>query len=426
VTRGCAPCLSLHAVEKVVLMSSESLWQTLSERGLIAQSTGNRADMEAALACQARFAVYAGFDPTADSLHVGHLLTLSVLREFARAGHRVIAVIGTATALVGDPTGRSEARPLLDETTVSRNAAGVETSIRAALSPFSDKVEIRRNGEWFVGMGWMSFLRDVGRLVSVNRVLALESVKARLEADGMSFLELAYPLMQAYDFLTLHREVGPLIQVGGSDQWGNIVAGHDLIARSGGGGGGAMGMTHPLLTRADGVKMGKTAGGAVWLNRERLSDFGFFQFWRTAADADAVKMARMISDLDSRLADAAEGGLSHDAETLKAALAFSMTERIRGAASAAAAAAASCGRGAVAEGLPEVWASLGEAADLPLLMVRAGLAGSKAAARRLAAQGGLRVNNEARASLVLTDADISAGVVVLSSGRTRHCAIRLG
>lgn len=392
------------------------LMRGLAARGAI-KDCSDAGGLDRLLADGARVSVYAGFDPTAGSLHVGHLATLSVLRSFAAHGHRAIAVIGTATALVGDPTGRSEARPLLDPADVDANAVGVESSIRRALTPFADAAKIRRNGEWLARAGWIGFLREVGRLVPVSRLLALESVRSRVDGGGMSFLELAYPLMQAADFLRLVREAdgGPVVQVGGSDQWGNICAGLDLVARTGCDTP-AFGMTHPLLTRSDGTKMGKTSGGAVWLNPDLLSDFDFFRFWRTLPDADAPAVARLV---DAGIPD----GREEDPESFKEALATEMTSRIRGEAAAASALAASRARGRSAEGLPVTDLAEGET-DLAQALVLAGLAQSKGAGRRLAEGGGVRVNGTKRLSPVLEDADFVGGVAVLSAGRTRHAAVR--
>ena len=398
------------------------LLRALERRGRIKDISEPEA-LDALLDSGARVSVYAGFDPTADSLHAGHLATLSLLREFARAGHRAVAVVGTATALVGDPTGRTLSRPLLDRACIEENAAGVERSIRQAVSPFADRLDLRRNSEWFDAVGWITFLRDTGSLVPVRRVLALDGVRTRLESDGMSFLELAYPLMQAFDFLTLSRELGPLVQIGGSDQWGNICTGLDLIGKAGGGAA-AFGMTHPLLVKADGTKMGKTAGGAVWLDGARLDAAAFFRFWRTLPDADAASVARLVSDMEwpGGPVDAVQ------AELLKEALAVEMTARMHGVPAAAAAREASRNRGRSAHGLPTTGLSGDASTDLAAALVAAGLAPSKGAARRLAQGGGVRVNGCRRglAEMALGPDDFRDGVAVLSAGKTRHAAVRIG
>jgi tyrosyl-tRNA synthetase len=393
----------------------------LDRRGLIKDCSG-LAELDGLLASGRRIAVYAGFDPTAGSLHVGHLATLTVLRVFAAHGHEVLPVLGTATAMVGDPSGRTAARPLLAKDDVERNAAGVSESIRRGLG--DARATFLRNGDWIGDAGLVDFLRDVGSRVALSKLLAQESVKSRLGDSGISFLEACYPLLQAWDFrhLAVGRQV--TLQVGGSDQWSNICMGLDLIGRTESATGRAFGLTHPLLLDSKGAKMGKTTGGAVWLNPGDMDDYGFFRWWRTLPDADAPRIARMLSDLEPSKVDDAEerGGLA--VEGLKEALALSMTARIRGEAAALAADAASRARGASAEGLREVGATGEEAHDLPALAVRAGLAASKGAARRLAAQGGLRVDGEPRTELALTTAELARGIVVLSAGRTRHCAVR--
>lgn len=272
-------------------MANEDIFPELSARGLV-KDVSDAAELRDHL--RGTVAVYAGFDPTAGSLHAGHLMTLTVLRRLAAAGHRVIAVVGTATGLVGDPSGRNETRPLMDTAALRANVEGVEQSIRSVLG---SGAEIRRNGDWVGGMGFVDFLREVGRHVPVPRMLALDSVRSRLaDGDGtISFMEFSYSLLQAYDFLKFAREFPVMVQIGGSDQWGNICMGLELIRKSGHDGI-AFGMTHPLLTRSDGSKMGKTSKGAAWLNRDRMSDFDFFQFWRNVADDDVARLLTMLGE----------------------------------------------------------------------------------------------------------------------------------
>lgn len=408
------------------------LIKDLHARGCI-KDCSDIAALDALLASGTRVAVYVGFDPTADSLHVGHLMSLSVMRRFAQAGHVVLPVLGTATALVGDPSGRSEARPVLDEEGMERNAEGLAESIARAIGADGD-VRLLRNGDWFRGMGWIQFLREVGSHVPLGRMLALEAVRSRLGEDGggISFLEFGYSLMQGFDFLHLGGEFPHLVQVGGSDQWGNICMGLELIGKRRGpmrggafDGGHAFGLTHPLLTKANGEKMGKSAGNAVWLNPARLDDFAFFRFWRTVDDADVVRLARLLSDRPLSEIEAFEGVDGRQLDALKEFLALEMTARIRGVDEAERALTASRGRGATAEGLEAVEVSPEELADLPALMVRLGLADSKGAARRLSAGGGVRVNGVATSRLALEEGDLKGGVAVVSAGKTRHAAVRV-
>ena len=394
----------------------------LGSRGLL-KDCSDLDGLDAVLATGQKISVYAGFDPTAASLHVGHLATLKVLRTFAQHGHEVIAVLGTGTAMIGDPTGRTTARKMLGADEVTGNASGVFQSIRLALGGLP--VNIVCNGDWIGEADLLWFMREVGARIPLSRLLAQDSVKSRLGDTGISFLEACYPLLQAWDFWHLSSTRPVLLQVGGSDQFGNIVMGLELISRSGQVGQKAFGLTHPLLTKAHGEKMGKTGGGAVWLNPDSLDAFGFYRFWRTLPDADTPRVAEMLSDIlpDVIAAAKLQGGLAVD--HLKAELAFVMTEALRGHDAAVAAQTASQGRGAVADGLPTSEASPDDISDVSELLVKVGLAASKSAGRRLAAQGGLRVNGVQRTELVLTDADFVGGIVVLSAGKTQHRAIRL-
>jgi tyrosyl-tRNA synthetase len=412
----------LYAQRRTQVNQQDDILHALGQRGRL-KDTSDSAGLHSLLMSGQKLAVYAGFDPTADSLHAGHLASIAVLREFARTGHRTIAVIGTATALVGDPTGRSQARPLLGTAQVAQNAQGVENSLRRAMEPFTQRLEVRRNGEWFEGMGWIEFLREVGSHVPVRHVLALDGVRTRLDGDAMSFLELAYPLMQAFDFMKLSREVGPLVQVGGSDQWGNICTGLDLISRSSLPANQAFGLTHPLLVRSDGTKMGKSAEGAVWLNPGCLDDFGFFRFWRTLSDADVRATALMVADMEWPQEEV-DGTTM---ERLKEELALEMTSRIRGPNAARAALEASRSRGRSAEGLDGFHLDAQKAGDLAGALVQARLVPSRGAALRLARQGGLRVNGTVRRedNMKLHPEDFVDGAAVVSAGKTRHAALRV-
>lgn len=392
----------------------------LSRRGLVKDCTQIN-ELDILLCSEKSISVYAGFDPTASSLHVGHLASIEVLRAFAENGHRTIAVIGTATALVGDPSGRHSARALLDEATIERNARGIEESIRRGLGDYADRVEFRRNSEWLSGAGWIGFLREVGSLVAVQKILSLESVRTRLDGEGMSFLELAYPLMQAFDFLTLSREVGALVQIGGSDQWGNICTGLDLIARADNTHTPVFGLTHPLITNKDGTKMGKSANGAIWLNPSMLSDFEFFQFWRTLPDEVAPVIAGTLCERSFHENDV----MDTNPEMFKQRLAFALTTRIRGLQAAQNALQGSCNRGKAGNGLPEFSVLPEQACDLANAAIIAGLTPSRAAARRLAVAGGLKVNGQPRNEMTLSARDFIDGVAVVSVGKTRHAAIRI-
>lgn len=236
---------------------------------------------------------YIGFDPTADSLHVGHLVQIMTLVHFQKAGHKPFALVGGATGMVGDPSGKSQERNLLDEETLNHNVACVQKQLEKFLDFSGDNAaEMVNNYDWFKNFSFLEFIRDVGKHLSVNYMLAKDSVKSRLET-GMSFTEFSYQLVQGYDFYYLNKNKKCIIQLGGSDQWGNIVTGTELIRRKGGGE--AYAVTTPLIKKADGTKFGKTEGGSVWLDPEKTSAFEFYQFWFNSSDTDAVNYIRIFT-----------------------------------------------------------------------------------------------------------------------------------
>lgn len=336
--------------------------------------------------------VYAGFDCTADSLHVGNLLSLLLLRRFQKAGHRVVAVIGTGTTLIGDPSGKDKARPIITPETVQKNADGIEKDIRAILGK---SAIVRRNGDWLLGLNYIDFLREIGSRIPINKMLALDSVKTRLEKEeGMSFLEFNYSLFQAFDFLTLSREFGNVIQVGGSDQWGNITMGCELIRRLDGREG--FGLTTPLIMDANGEKFGKSAGNAVWLSERKLNAFDFWQFWRNVDDRDVRRFLNLFGDV----AIADEEGFSQAVEKvgineLKKALASEVTRIVRGTAAADQARlhAEELFEQGKFTNLPEITFTKDE--DLASVMVRTGKVESKGAARRLIEGNGVKIDDVA-------------------------------
>ena len=379
-------------------------------------------------------AAYIGFDATADSLHVGSLVQIMLLRRLQRAGHRPIVLMGGGTTKVGDPSGRDDVRALLSDADIARNIAGIKRSFDRFLTfgdgP-SDAVMVD-NSAWLDGLSYIPFLREVGRHFSVNRMLSFDSVKLRLEREQpLSFLEFNYMILQAYDFLELSRRHDCILQMGGSDQWGNIVNGVELARRIDDRA--LFGLTAPLITTASGAKMGKTAAGAVWLSEERLSPYDYWQFWRNADDADVGRFLRLFTDLPlpeiARL-EAPAGAAINDA---KIALANEATRLAHGA--AAAAAAAETARRTFVEGgvgaeLPTVEVPQGELqSGIPAidLLRRSGLAASNGEARRLIRAGGARVNDavirDETAAISLADLT-PGGFVKLSAGKKRHALVR--
>ena len=309
----------------------KSVIQDLQSRGLIAQTT----DIEAldALLNEQKIALYCGFDPTADSLHIGHLLPVLALRRFQQAGHTPIALVGGATGMIGDPSFKAAERSLNSAETV----AGWVESIRNQLKPFlsfdgENAAIMANNADWFGSMNCLDFLRDIGKHFSVNAMLNKESVKQRIERDdvGISFTEFAYSLLQGYDFAELNKRHGAVLEIGGSDQWGNITAGIDLTRRLHQKQ--VFGLTLPLVTKSDGTKFGKTEGGAVWLNAKKTSPYQFYQFWLKVADADVYKFLKYFTFLSIEEIDAIEAkdkasGTKPEAQRI---LAEEMTRLIHG------------------------------------------------------------------------------------------------
>lgn len=275
--------------------------------------------------------VYCGFDPSADSLHVGSLVPITVLTHFQRAGHRVVALVGGATGMIGDPSGKSAERNLLDEDTLRRNEAGIQEQLGRFMTFGGENgAALVNNYDWFRGFGFLSFIRDVGKHITVNYMTAKESVKKRLET-GMSFTEFSYQLVQGYDYLHLHRELGCRLQVGGSDQWGNITTGTELIRKIDGGE--AEAMTFPLITKADGTKFGKSEQGNVWLDAGRTSPYQFYQFWLNVSDEDAIRYLKVYTFLPLEEIDALAGehAAAPQRRLAQQRLAGELTVRVHGA-----------------------------------------------------------------------------------------------
>jgi tyrosyl-tRNA synthetase len=377
----------------------------LAWRGLIAQST----DLDALRAAMAEgpITVYCGFDPTAPSLHVGNLVPLLALTRLQRAGHRAIGLVGGATGLIGDPSGRSTERSLNSSDVVAEWVERIRVQVEKFIDFSDEKVGVLvSNLDWTEGMSAIDFLRDVGKHFPVNRMLARESVSARLGGDGLSYTEFSYQILQANDYLELNRRYGCTLQIGGSDQWGNITAGTDLIRRVTGNH--VHALTVPLITKADGTKFGKTAGGAVWLNPEMTSPYAFYQFWLNADDRDVVRFLKIFSFKSREEIEELEKASSERpaARAAQRALAKEFTTLLHGAEECDAvieASAALFGQGSLEE-LPE--RTLGDAlAEVPRaevpglgasivdLLAESGLVNSKSEARRAVKEGGAYLNN---------------------------------
>jgi tyrosyl-tRNA synthetase len=402
--------------------------RTLHERGFIHQQT-DAAALDAA-ACRGVVTAYVGYDATADSLHVGNLVSIMLLRHLQRTGHRPIVLMGGGTTKVGDPSGRDETRQLLSEAQIEANIASIRQIFEHYLdfSGGASGAMVVNNDDWLGKLEYIPFLRDIGRHFTINRMLTMDSVRLRLEREQpLTFLEFNYMILQGYDFIELHKRFGCTLQMGGSDQWGNIVQGVELGRRVRDAE--LFGLTSPLITTASGAKMGKTASGAVWLNPKRLSPYDYWQFWRNTEDADVGRFLRMFTDLP--LAEIARLDALRDAEIneAKKILANEATRLCHGSAAAAAAlaTAAQAFSGAAAEGLPTF--SLKGATAVPVIeiAVALGLAGTRSEARRLIEQGGVRLNDEVvrSATAIVAESDLdSAGAARLSVGKKRHGLLR--
>jgi tyrosyl-tRNA synthetase len=429
--------------------SEMSLLDDLRWRNLVHQTT-DEAGFDQWLAEKPR-TLYAGFDPTADSLHVGHLLPLLLLRWFQRAGHAPIAVVGGATGMIGDPTGKSEERNLLTKEQLDANVAGLRTQMERFLDfdAGTHSAKLVNNYDWTASWTYLEFLRDIGKNFPVNVMLAKDSVKGRLGRDdaGMSYTEFSYMLLQAYDFVYLYDKFGCELQVGGSDQWGNITAGTDLARRMRGAQ--LHGLTCPLLMKSDGTKMGKTAGGALWLSAKRVSPYQFYQYWINVDDADVGNSLRMLTELPREEIEALDAARAQDAaaRASQRCLAEELTRLVHGDDGLAAARRATdIFFGAEIadlddEQLTQIFAdvpsqtvsraALADEGGLPIVdaLVTAGLAKSKGDARRTVEQGGAYVNNR-RIDVVdhrLTEADLaSETVMVLRSGKKKYALLRFG
>ncbi|MBU4239594.1 MAG: tyrosine--tRNA ligase [Alphaproteobacteria bacterium] len=404
--------------------------RTLQARGYIHQITHPTELDEAA--ASGVVAGYIGFDATAPSLHVGSLIQIMMLRRLQQAGGKPIVLMGGGTTKVGDPTGKDTSRPQLTEETIQSNIDSIQT-VFAKFLTFGDgptDAVMVNNDDWLSGYGYIQFLRDFGTHFTVNRMLSFDSVKLRLEREQpMTFLEFNYMLMQSVDFLELNRALKVTLQMGGSDQWGNITSGVDLVRRVDQKA--AFGLTTPLLTTASGGKMGKTAQGAVWLNAEQLSPYDYWQFWRNAEDADVGRFMRLFTDLGlEQIAEyeALEGAAINEAKKALADAATTLLHGAEEAAKARAAAETAFEKGQVSADLPTVELPAAEVygAMIAAVVTKAGLTASNGEARRLAQGGGLRMNDVAVSdgAQLLTEADLKDGVIKLAAGKKKIVLVR--
>jgi tyrosyl-tRNA synthetase len=396
-----------------------SLLKLLDERAYIHQLT----DPEGLDALAAREPVtgYIGFDATAPSLHVGSLVQIMMLRRMQQAGHKPIVLMGGGTTKVGDPSGKDEARQLLTEEQIAANVAGIRKVFERFLT-FGDgptDAVMLNNAEWLNGLQYVEFLREVGRHFTINRMLTFDSVRIRLDREQpLTFLEFNYMILQAYDFLELSRRAGCRLQLGGSDQWGNIVNGIELTRRIDGTE--VFGVTTPLITNPDGSKMGKTAQGAVWLDEQLLSPYDYWQFWRNTDDSNVGRFLRLFTDLpidEVERLEARSGAEINEAKIVLATEATAMLHGREAAEAAAETARATFERGGAGEDLPTL--SIGDGINIAHALTALGFTPSNKEAKRKIAEGAVRLNDE-----VIADAGITVAVVgdpvKLSLGRKKH------
>ena len=404
--------------------------RVMIERGYVADCTDYEGLDRALLA--GPVTAYIGYDATAASLHVGHLLNIMMLRWFQKTGNRPITLMGGGTTKVGDPSFRSEERPLLDAAAIQSNIDGMGQVFARYLDYGDDAALMLNNAEWLDGLNYLEFLRDIGRHFSVNRMLSFESVKSRLDREqSLSFLEFNYMILQAYDFLELHRRYGCQLQMGGSDQWGNIVNGIDLTRRVDDAV--IWGLTSPLLTTSDGRKMGKSAGGAVWLSSAMLSPYEFWQFWRNTTDADVGRFLKLYTELPVEECDRLGALQGSEINEAKMRLANEVTTLLHGADAAASAEATARevfeqgGAGGDLEIATLPAGSLDGGLSVVQMLVQTGITASGKEAKRLIAEGGLRLNNDPVSDPQLPiDAALIGDGLKVSVGRKKHRMVRIG
>mgnify|MGYP002541162968 FL=1 len=398
-----------------------NVFDTLKERDLIAQITHEDEIRE--LLGKEKVTFYIGFDPTADSLHVGHFLQMMVMAHMQRAGHRPIAILGGGTAMIGDPTGKSDMRKMLTREQLDHNAACFKKQLSKFVDFTDDKALMLNNADWFLNLNYMEFLRDIAVHFSVNRMLTAECFKSRME-KGLTFLEFNYMLLQGYDFYKLNREYGCVLELGGDDQWSNILGGIELIRKKTGKQ--AYGMTFTLLTTSQGKKMGKTESGALWLDPEKTSPYEFYQYFRNVDDEDVIRCLKLITFVPMDEIRRLEKLQGQELNEAKRILAFEVTKLVHGeeeAKKAMETAESLFGNRGNTENMPTTAMAL-DADDFGLLdvMQKAGLIGSKGEGRRLIEQGGVSVDDQKVTDVAyrLTKEQIAAGVVIKKGKKVYH------
>jgi len=402
-----------------------SLYKEFLDRGLLAQTTN--AEAVADLIDNKKITFYIGFDPTADSLHVGHFMQMKIMAHMQRAGHRPIAIFGGGTAMIGDPSGKSDMRKMLTKETIAHNIECFKKQMARFIDVSDGKALFLNNGDWLLNLNYVDFLREVGVHFSVNRMLSAECYKSRMET-GLTFLEFNYMLMQSYDFYRLFTDYGCRLEFGGDDQWSNIIGGVELVRRKTGKD--VYGMTFQLLTNSEGKKMGKTEKGAVWLDPEKTSPYEFFQYWRNIADADVIKCMKMLTFIPMSEINEYAKCQGSELNRVKEIFAYEVTKLVHGedeATKALETARQVFLSGGISADMPTTVLAAGDFADGKItvidMLVKSKLAPSKGEARRLIQQGGIAVNDK---KVEAFDAVVSAselegeGLVIKKGKKVYH------
>ena len=401
-----------------------TVFEELKRRGLIAQMTNEEKIKDILENEKCRF--YIGFDATADSLHVGHFLQLTVMRRLQQAGHVPIALLGTGTTMVGDPTGRTDLRQMLDKNEIKANAQRFKDQMSRFVDFSDGKAIFVENGDWLLNLNYIEFLRDVGKYFSVNKMLTAECIKSRME-HGLSFLEFNYMIMQSYDFLRLYQDFGCKIQIGGDDQWSNILGGIDLVRRVERQE--VYGLTFALLTTKDGKKMGKTQKGALWLDQKKCSPYEFFQYWRNIDDAEVIKCLKMLTFIPIEEIESMQGWEGSQLNKAKEILAFEVTKMVHGEFAANDALKTSqslFSSGIDDDNMPTTVLSdddfEGQSIGVLKLLVVCNLCKSNAEARRLVEQGGVAINGKkvADSKAFLNKSEFDDGLTIKKGKKVFH------
>ncbi|MBQ7717792.1 MAG: tyrosine--tRNA ligase [Clostridia bacterium] len=406
----------------------QNVFDTLKERGLIAQTTHEEEIRE--LLGKEKVTFYIGFDPTADSLHVGHFLQMVVMRHMQLAGHRPIALVGGGTGMVGDPSGRTDMRQMLTVETIRHNCERFKEQLSKVIDFSDGKAIMVNNADWLMDLNYIEFLRDIGSCFSVNKMLTAECFKSRLER-GLSFIEFNYMLMQSYDFLCLNRKYGCQIELGGDDQWSNILGGIDLVRRKDNKQ--VYGMTFALLTTSDGKKMGKTSKGALWLDPEKVSPYDFYQYWRNVDDDNVIRCMKLVTFVPMEEIREYEKLEGKELNAVKERLAYEVTKLVHGQEEAEKAqntAREIFAKGGVSADMPsaEVTAdAVGGGITVINLLTDVGFVPSKSEAKRLIKQNGIAINDKTVTDFeaVVTKADFENGELVARRGKKAYLKIKL-